>query len=425
MNSSDYYDEDLKLSDAYRWLFKELGHIRRLHFTLTLFSVLTITVILLSQSKTGEGYKELEGFQSLFTHGVTDDVFRSIFLKRIRTFAPDGLPDNPVWFRNRIERKLVIPASVPINVTPNTTLLEVRIALEKIGVTVTLISRVDLPEDAVGEYYEWRQDAFERGYEAGDHVATVKWPTGGVAGHIEYVAEAGSRIQLQSPEIEMERKRFGLHSFLQGPLQVETRFSTTATFEISSEVWKVPQDWLERTFPFLTKNWEDYAGLPTKEALRKAKQRFIGEFFEINLPLGVKIPKEASIFGLPLILVSMSILLLVEVLHVSSFAAFCQKRWPHKNPCFLSPWMAGRKWVLIRPLILMSYLLVSVTIGWLFYSFPVFGVKISYIIAIISVFFMAALMYYVSKAAQSIISLSFPVNHYKQSIKSLESDGQK
>jgi hypothetical protein len=414
MNSTGYYDDDLNLSDGLKWLFRELVHIRRLHFALTLFSVLTIVITWLPQSNTSEGFKELERFQSFFTRGVTDDVFRTIFFERIRTFASNGLPDNPVWFRNRIEKKLVNLSSGTVIVTPNETLSQVRDALEKNSVKVKLISRVHLPKDAVVQYSSWLEKAIEKGYSPGDFSATVIWPTQSEPGRIEYVAEAGTRIQIQPPEIEAHRKRFGLHSFPQGPLLVETRFSTAATFETTFEVWKAPQDWFERSFPFLEKYWEDYEGLTTKEAIQKAKQRFIGEFFEIDLPLlGVKIPKEASIVGLPLILVLLSILLAVEVKRVSYFASFCQKRWPQRDPCFLSPWMAGRKWRLIKPIVYLSYFLVLVAIGYLIYSFPVFGTTGSYAIAAISLICMFALMCFVSKAAKPIVSLSFPVNHGK------------
>ena len=415
MNAAENYDNDVRLSDAFRWLFRELGHIRRLHFTLTLLSMATITFTALAKGEPKGIYRDLEKFQSYFSGGDLDRVFRQVFSNELDAYAPHGLPDNPTWFRNRITEALVRPHLDFKAATESMKLSEVRNRWETTGVRVTLISRIDLPNDSLANYYKWQREAIGKNYQPGDHTATVIWPTGSEPGRIEYVAEAG--IQFQSPSAEpMLRDRIpGLPQWPQGPVWVRSKFSTTATFTTRSEVWKLPSGWFERTFPFVASDWKVYSELPPRDAVERAKDRLAGEFVTITLPLGVMIPKAASLIILPIVLILLLLFLFFEVRYVSSFAVFCETRWSHRNPCFLSPWVGGRDWWLRGPLMFLSYLLVVTAVVWLFYSFPILGTRMSYTIVLILFVVISCLMYGITKAGQRVGSLSFPPDRAKLS----------
>jgi hypothetical protein len=163
----------------------------------------------------------------------------------------------------------------------------------------------------------------------------------------------------------------------------------------------------------LANDWNDYSELPPKEAIERAKGKLAGEFVKITLPLGVEIPKAASLIILPVMLILLLLFLFFEVKYVSSFAVFCNTRWPHTNPCFLSPWVGGRDWWLRRPLMFLSYMLVVTAVVWLFYSFPILGTSMSYIMVFILFVVISYLMYGITKAGRSIASLSFPLDRAK------------
>ena len=268
-------------------MFRELAYVRRIHFTLTLFAAITITVTALGRGTETQVYLELQDFQAFASEDIRERLFRRIFSDRIRTYRPSGIPDRPEWFLNRIASQLIRLDSSSFTIPSDATVADVRRAWEETGVRVAVISTVKLERDAVGRFYEWRQNAMDKGYELGDFRATVHWPTDNSPGRIDYFAEAGIRPRIPA-HVGGELRPRGLLGYREpyyyGPLLVETTFLTSAFFETQAQVWRLPKDWFERAFPYLAEDWDRYSTLPLKEALADAKTRLVSRFFEVMYP---------------------------------------------------------------------------------------------------------------------------------------------
>jgi hypothetical protein len=85
--------EQLRLSDALYWLHNELVHIRRIHFTLLVLSVITILITGLSHSYLSDLYKDLDTLEDTIKKlSLSESRLRIHFCDRIQSYRPEGLP---------------------------------------------------------------------------------------------------------------------------------------------------------------------------------------------------------------------------------------------------------------------------------------------------------------------------------------------
>jgi hypothetical protein len=95
------------------------------------------------------------------------------------------------------------------------------------------------------------------------------------------------------------------------------------TYNLGRKRW-YKQGLFPSTFRELTKekNWAIYSQETLHNSKKKVKVELVNDFFEIELPLGFKIPKEYMTWALVLLMLTSLIYLSIEVYHSSIFAKF-------------------------------------------------------------------------------------------------------
>ena len=407
--------DQIKLSDALRWLYEELVHIRRIHF---IFIVLSILILIITLTrKTNTLYLEMERFYYYAPNFYNDSGLRQIFRENIDSHPPVKVPPEFVFIQNHIPKeKLFYFQAKRVTDVRNRTLDMIRKDFEE-GVQVRAIEEIEVKQVEREGYIRWKSQMEQKDYMILPYDTRIQeWPTEKSVGKLQFTLVAGFFYQeRRTGDMPPERKWVRLNSYSGG-----------ATFKYDNVyIWNKSKLWFSQEFPYLFAHWGNYANKTLENSLEEAKKELAEQFVPIVLPFDVKIEKDYSLVILPLITLMVFVVLVIEVRHVAAYARFCRRKWTCEG-CFLCPWIGGRNWWLRWPLLIFTLLVLPGSSVWLlFKKFPIFGYYGSNLLAGLLILAFVILAYLIRAVVPDIAGLSFPSNSQEKNRgKEIENKGK-
>lgn len=394
--------DQINLSDALRWVYNELSHIRRLHFTLIVLSSIIIIVTLTARTNTL--YVEIKKFYEVAGNFYEDRGLRQLFREEINDYPLKELPSELMFIQKFIPKeKLFQFFPIAVSNVESCILSQIRKDFEQ-GVKVLVVQQIEINQANLQGYLAWKSSMEQKRYEIWPQDAYIqKLPTEDRVGKIKYRVEAGFFYRYQEP----------IRKKVDGPPSMTSwvrldEYSGTATFRYTSvSPWKKSDLWFSQNFPYLYAHWKDYEKKTLGNALKEAKKELTEQFVVISLPFGVKIEKNYSLMILPSLLFISFMMLMVEVQHVAAYTRACRNQWA-SHPLFLSPWIGGRNWWFKWPLLILTLFIFPILSTWLlFRKFPIFGYWESTLLAILMIIFYTIFGYFIARSIRNIDQFSF------------------
>lgn len=396
-----------QLSDALMWLYHELAHIRRINYSLTIVAAFTFFLALFSPDIEGVPLAELEKFAKIAQKLFSEYGLKSIFEQEISEYKPIIKADNPDFFLEKLQKKIVRFVPDKDSSLEEKSFENIRNIAENYGINAEVIKEIDIVDkEAFKKYESWANSVKKEGHwlvavtVVPDCIAEIKWPEKDKAGII-YFYKVENRFTKKL--VEHPSPKYSPSSiFTSTDYSYSKMLLTSAVFKIEYIKFRKPAEWFPASFPILSQNWkENYKQKKVLATLEHARRELRRVTNGVSL-IGLKFPKGSTVFLLPILICIIIFSVSIEVSYIAVLSEYCNEKWEIGENIY-SPWIGTRNSILKWPFLLLTLLILPIiSILNLFMKF--FHTNLWALICIIWVFGNGI---FIMKKANKISKLSF------------------